>query len=799
MKRSITILLIMALVVSLMPLSVFADYDDFNNIEYPNPGALSLSIGAEKVANTNDKWQVNLGLTGLNLQRTSDIVLVLDRSGSMDSNNRMRSAKNAAKNFVNTLLDKADNGTRIALVSYSGDGIIHGDSNAFKDFNKRSDLISYINGLDADGGTFTQKGLKYANDLLKSSDASNKYIVLLSDGQPTYTYPMYSSYRDFEYFDSGRLLYYIPGTGNRVYGRYAYGDHYQTKMPTTPEAFNYNSRAGSGASNLGYISSKKDRNYFYNVANNTIAESNFIRNEGVEIYSVGLSVNNFGQYVLNQVAPEHSYAATNSSLNTIFQEIAGSISYAATNATVTCPIGDMFSMDGITNYNYQDKINVNKGEVAWNQNDETITWTIPSVSEGNPATMTYIVEIDSSAESGYVYPTNNPTFVDYTNALGEDALKHFTPIPQVGVDAGSIILSRYLVDQDGHPINSEGVKVGNRKEAAYLGDVVFKEDEILHFNYKYEIVPEPIEYQGKTYVYYAYKYQNTNKPVEVTLNAASPSINKWLAYTLDEEAVNIVLEGSKNTDGTVDLSWNAIEGADRYILEKSVNDIDFESPELITFGAEDLEWTDSFEGLNDHTKVYYKVHAMVDDESYDSNTVNFNINTSGDGVELNEGIPMDYEIAISDPEGTDNVVLEYTMRWNNVLDFNMQMDDLVIKDTNNQVVSYALSETEGDNEYETVYRFTLDKIEDSYSSHYTIDFNAYVSRNLDTPFTELKNEFSESVMIKGPLELSYYIDNLSDSKKELQMVFKVFQDDVLVHEENELISSKSSEKPQGLQ
>ncbi len=171
-----------------------------------------------------------------------------------------------------------------------------------------------------------------------------------------------------------------------------------------------------------------------------IAESSYAKGSGITVYSVGLSAGTSGQDILDRVAsPGKSYSATTSDLNAIFQTIAGEISYAATDAVVTDPMGEKFSIPGITAANYNSLITVNQGTIAYDPATETITWTIPSVSEGNPATMSYIVEIHPDAVSGVVYPTNDETTVAYTNAHEVDAMKHFDPIPEVGINAGTIV------------------------------------------------------------------------------------------------------------------------------------------------------------------------------------------------------------------------------------------------------------------------------------------------------------------------------------------------------------------------
>ncbi len=160
--------------------------DEDGNIEEGYPGYLSLTKTAEQVPGSPNRWRVTLTLTGTNLPTTSDVVLVIDRSGSMgQGSGRMQAAKDAAESFVNGLLDGENPGTRIALVSFASSVTTHSE---FQGESGKQTLIDAIRGLSASGGTWTQAGIKRARDLLAGSTAGQRVIVLLSDGEPTYSY-----------------------------------------------------------------------------------------------------------------------------------------------------------------------------------------------------------------------------------------------------------------------------------------------------------------------------------------------------------------------------------------------------------------------------------------------------------------------------------------------------------------------------------------------------------------------------------------------------------------------------------
>ena len=186
---------------------------------------------------------------------------------------------------------------------------------------------------------------------------------------------------------------------------------------------------------------------------------------GITIYSVGLDAGDDGQDILNRIAPDRSYEATEEDLEAIFQDIAGSITKiaAARNAVVTDPMGERFSIPGIDGSNYQSKITVDRGTAAYDPATRTITWSDFTVREGHSATMSYIVQIDASAQSGVLYPTNKDTFVDYKNINDQDARKYFD-VPKVKIEGeGEIKITKSV----------QGGDSNNKRFAIYL----IKEDD----------------------------------------------------------------------------------------------------------------------------------------------------------------------------------------------------------------------------------------------------------------------------------------------------------------------------------
>lgn len=127
------------------------------------------------------------------MTQKTDIVLVMDTSGSMDfrmdedknarpGESRLDYAKTAANSLVNSVVKDSSDDVRVAVVSFSRNAqTVVGYS------SDKGELRRGINGLWADDGTNWEAGLAAANGLT-ARDGAKKYVVFLSDGEPTYRY-----------------------------------------------------------------------------------------------------------------------------------------------------------------------------------------------------------------------------------------------------------------------------------------------------------------------------------------------------------------------------------------------------------------------------------------------------------------------------------------------------------------------------------------------------------------------------------------------------------------------------------
>lgn len=122
----------------------------------------------------------------------ADIVLVLDKSGSMENSNRDTNAKNAATALASKLLTAAnaalpaEQQVQMAVVTFSD------RARTTSNFTTSAGNISTAVSAWPNGGTNWEDALKTANDLSSGRSGVQKHIVFLSDGNPTFRITSYS-------------------------------------------------------------------------------------------------------------------------------------------------------------------------------------------------------------------------------------------------------------------------------------------------------------------------------------------------------------------------------------------------------------------------------------------------------------------------------------------------------------------------------------------------------------------------------------------------------------------------------
>lgn len=527
---------------------------------WPAQGSIKLDKDAAAVEGAENLWEVTLGIQGKNFETTSDVVLVIDCSGSMEGT-KLTNTRKAAKAFGQKLLADGSS-TRIAIVTFIDTAAAYNnghfyDATELSAFEAAVDAATYAN-----GGTNQQAGIHKAQELLNTSSAGLKNIVILSDGDATYSYPFVAS---ATYSDCGAWTSFGCPRGGSITNIGAFAPDYTTVIGSGSSfTMDYNAQVTATCPKHGESTTV---NCVYNLdgtytttkgTNNgvaTIWEANQAKAAGTTIYSVALQAGTDGENTLKTCATDATkdyYAIASADnveekLTTAFTSIAGSIAIAARNGVVNDPMGEhvQLSFSGSAPVITTDKavydagnadIYISQGSAVYDAATRSISWTVGSVREGDNPIMMYKVGIleGYSPATGEVLDTNGITTFNYKNYLGEDADGEF-PIPRVTVGGGMILVHWYQVNSNGEPINELGQTVEGPAYAKQVKPAEYFEDKGstgLSYNTPYTVAKTDFA----NYNYYGSYIVNDDSltvgdAATVTLTAANSNQHVWFAYT----------------------------------------------------------------------------------------------------------------------------------------------------------------------------------------------------------------------------------------------------------------------------
>lgn len=570
-KRALALVLALVMALSLVALPSFAEGEETGGGTestqpvWPAEGSIKLDKDAKAVKGSNNLWEVTLGIQGKNYKTNSDVVLVIDKSGSMNDDNKLRDTKKAAIAFGEKLLTEGST-TRIAIVTYAETAASINDGH-FYTADELDAFKSQINGITASGGTNQQAGVYKAQQLLDSdSPAGNlKNIVILSDGEPTYSYAITGSVtctRDaYVVYDATTIFSY----------KYDYATM-DVNWATASIVCDHNKRVGSGygigvkkQSGLSVNSCGEDSSYIsHGIA--TIWEAKQAKAAGTTIFSVALQAGTEGENILKACASDAAkgyYAIgqnddVETKLKDAFEAIAGSIAIAASNGSVADTMGDkvQLSFSGAAPVITTDKavydagnadVYISQGSATYDAANRRINWTVGSVREGDNPIMKYKVTVKEgySPSINEVLPANKEATFSYKNYLGEDTVGTF-PVPQVTVGGGNILVHYYLVNDQGKPINENGTVVESPALAKQVKIAAYHEENGktgLEYNKPYMVSYEKVD----DYNYFGSYILNDGtltpgNSVNVNLTPANSNQHVWFAYTQSFNVVHVRMD-----------------------------------------------------------------------------------------------------------------------------------------------------------------------------------------------------------------------------------------------------------------
>ena len=424
-RRLLSWVCVLALCMSLLPVTALAVEQDVptegNSGSYVQNGTPTTQdeVTVSKTAKWTEQnaYEITLSVTvpgNVTIPgQSTDVVLVIDASSSMDGSN-IQAAKTAARSFAQKLLaEDISADVNLAVVTYTERPSI--ECNLTDDLRKVTSAINDI-AIWNNQGTNIQAGVYQARQLLKDSEASNQVIVLLSDGEPTYSYPVRGTC-DIDHEDGIFGLVWHNSQNVKLPGQNA----------VTEEDFDYTETTGNGNSysgvnaivsgycddckekvSLDYDGEKKPYN---NNGDPAIAEARFAKTAGCEIYSLYLGdPSGSATHTMKGIATNdaHYKQASRDSLSDLLKQIAGDVT-STTAGAVTDPmgenivLGDVSGLTGVTPTN--DGLTWNPAESQGTKNaDGSTTYTV-----------TYPITVDTSSltSSGAWFEANGTTTFTY--------------------------------------------------------------------------------------------------------------------------------------------------------------------------------------------------------------------------------------------------------------------------------------------------------------------------------------------------------------------------------------------------
>lgn len=588
-KRALALVLALVMALSLVALPSFAEGEETGDGTaatqpvWPAEGSIKLDKDAKAVKGQENLWEVTLGIQGKNYSTTSDVVLVIDCSGSMEGT-KLTNTRKAAKAFGDKLLTE-NSSTRIAIVTFIDEATAHNNGH----FYTASELSAFETAVDeatyANGGTNQQAGIHKAQELLAASTGRQKNIVILSDGEATYSHRI-----------TGKVT-----CTNDIYIRsniigtkyYATSD---IDWATAQIQCDYSSNRIDGSGGDFYFEKnrnltisgcgKKGGDSYITHGIPTIWEANQAKKAGTTIFSVALQAGTNGENTLKSCAtdPAKGYFAiannddVETKLNAAFTAIAGSIAIAAKAGTVADTMGDevQLSFSDAAPVITNDKavydagnadVYISQGSATYDAAARRINWTVGNVSEGDNPIMKYKVTVKEghNPPTGKVLDANKEATFSYKNYLGEDTVGTF-PVPQVTVGGGNILVHYYLVNDQGQPINENGAVVESPALAKQVKPAAYHEEKGstgLSYNIPYTVSHDNVanyNYFGS----YILNDSNLTKgdSVDVTLTAANSNQHVWFAYYQTFNVVHVRMDENRNAK-TV--------GTDTYPVSQSFN------------------------------------------------------------------------------------------------------------------------------------------------------------------------------------------------------------------------------------
>ncbi|MDD3751950.1 MAG: VWA domain-containing protein, partial [Tissierellia bacterium] len=456
------------------------------------PGAVFIDKTAEWVDEANGIAKIKLNLWGNPVITGSDVVLVLDRSGSMSSNQRLSKTKTAAKAFVEELykpVDGVPSDNRVLLVTFNtsaearprntnnnSSAYFIGESDSVGGVGAQDYLDGRIEAMIANGYTSYVAPLNAANTAINNrSDITRPtYIVFMSDGEP-------------------------------------------------------------------------------NTGGNGQSTATTIKNGGTKIFALGLGLSNnaFNNYIVPLAStPTSTYSkiiSDDSDLTTIFTGLAGDILIAGKNAIVT----DYINTDNFTVTNKPEtsiSFEPSDADVTIDI-DGKVTWNVGDITK-NPKELWVYIRLNNTVIEPGQYNTNFSADLEYVDYKDTSNTKVY-PMPQLPIgNIGQINMKYYLVNDQGKPLDTDGITEVTFPQRVDLKSELFEYNgnSDLPLNIQYDVQPpSTIELDGLTYEYVPLSADHGGSPSQQNVTLLANNKIRIFNYGYMLQELNPELTINKST------------------------------------------------------------------------------------------------------------------------------------------------------------------------------------------------------------------------------------------------------------
>ena len=349
-----------------------------------------------------NKKEVTITLTLKNIMEKENITkpiemfLILDNSHSMTSTyegkEKRQYVAETASSFVNALFDHYEN-AKIGIVSFSSVDLgstlgTENDAKLLLNLTDSKDAVqNTINNYTTTEGPFTniEAGLTIAENNFTNNADSQKYIVLISDGVPNLCLDTNTTlkYSGVVATNTKNKLISLKDKGYNIFSVLMGLAESNTPNPSAPTI-------ADGSRNMTY------------------------RELAEEIFGTSAAPS----------AGEFYYIDYSNLSETVNTNIFNKITYSKDNTLKNIVVKDYFPKEILENFNFEYVKSPNIGKVSAevDSSDNSITWEIELLKEGEVATLSYKLTLKDEYNEEIVdkiLPTNNKVDIDFETVDGK--------------------------------------------------------------------------------------------------------------------------------------------------------------------------------------------------------------------------------------------------------------------------------------------------------------------------------------------------------------------------------------------